>query len=166
MVRFASLVASVFVAGSAWAADPGPAALDALTAPVKKLVMAINMAAVAVPPGVFTDDALVQDDFAPYRWAGPGAATAWYAGLVGVTPKERADFRRQRAVLTVSAPTFARITADSAYFVLPSVFVFNDEAGKRIHQTGAWLMSERRVGKAWLIAGHAWAITGEAPAEK
>jgi hypothetical protein len=165
MIRFGVVVAGLLAAGVASAADPGPADFAAMTAPVKKLVVAINTGAVALPAGVFTDDASVQDDFGPYRWVGPGAAAAWYTGLIGGSAKEQADFRAMKAVLTVSAPKYARITGDTAYFVLPSVFVFND-SGKRIHQTGAWIMSERREGKGWLIAGHAWAITGETPSDK
>jgi hypothetical protein len=50
------------------------------------------------------------------------------------------------------------------YFVVPSTFLFDGDAGNRVGQTASWIMIKRRTTARWLIAGHAWAIGSETPA--
>jgi|GEM_PF-3398713 len=143
--------------GRAHAATP-----DAeLLAPVQRMVDAINHAEVAPPKGVFTTDATVIDDFAPYRWSGKSNAIDWYKGLLGTDAASRADFLALKGILSVGAPQFSRVTGDTAYFVLPGLFIFNESPIKRTRQTSTWVIAEKRIKDKWLIAAHAWAITGE-----
>ena len=134
--------------------------LAAITAPAHKLVEAINQGAASPPPHVFTKDAVVLDDFAPYHWSGKTTGKVWYGELVGATPEARAAFADMHAELAVEAPKFARVTGEAGYYVLPAVFQFND-SGKRIRQTGQWVINVRKVKSEWLIDGHAYAITSE-----
>jgi len=155
---FASVVCGVaLLAGAAKADDID---LAAITAPAHKLVEAINHPGSAAPAHVFTKNAVVLDDFAPYHWSGKANGTQWYRELVGTTPDTRKAFADMQAVLSVEEPKFARVTGDSGYYVLPATFLFT-ESGKRIHQTGQWVINVRKVGSEWLIDGHAFAITGE-----
>jgi len=156
-----ALTITAFTAGTAHAADDA-----ALAAPLKKLVDAINHADQVPPAGVFTNDAVVLDDFAPYRWSGKGNATNWYKDLVGTDAKSHADFLALKGILSVDSPKFSRITGDTAYFVVPGIFVFNTDPKTRIKQTSQWIISERLVHGHWLIAGHAWAIESETPVGK
>jgi hypothetical protein len=55
------------------------------------------------------------------------------------------------------------VTADTAYFVVPGLFLFNTDPKTRIRQTSEWVISEKHVHGRWLIAGHAWGITSETP---
>jgi len=156
--HFASLICgAAFLAGAAKADDLD---LVALTAPAHKLVDAINQGAKSAPSHIFTKDAVVLDDFAPYHWSGKTNGKVWYGELVGATPEAQAAFAGMHAVLSVEAPQFARVTGDSGYYVLPAVFHFTD-SGKRIRQTGQWVINVRKVKGEWLIDGHAYAITSE-----
>jgi hypothetical protein len=161
----AASVAALLAAGTARADEPAvsPADIAALTAPAQRLVDAINQASAAVPKDVFTRDAVVLDDFAPYHWNGKTHATDWYKGLLGATPKDHDDFVASKGVVKLGTAAFPMITGDHAYVVFPSSFDFND-GGKRTHMTAQWLFIEERVKGNWLIAGHSWAITAQGPA--
>jgi len=156
--HFASLICGAAVLAGAARADDID--LVAITAPAHKLVEAINQGAKAAPPHVFTKDAVVLDDFAPYHWSGKTTGKIWYGELIGATPEAQAAFTDMHAVLTVEDPKFARVTGESGYYVLPAVFLFND-SGKRIRQTGQWVINVKKVAGEWLIDGHAYAITSE-----
>jgi hypothetical protein len=156
-----ALTIAAFTAGTAHATDDA-----ALAVPLKKLVDAINHADTVPPAGVFTTDAVVLDDFAPYRWSGKGNATSWYKDLVGTDAKSHADFLAMKPALSVGSPKFSRITGETAYFVVPGTFVFNTDPKTRVRQTSQWIISERLVHGSWLIAGHAWAIESETPVGK
>jgi len=152
-----AIFALVLLGAVARADEPN---ISALMAPAQRLVDAINHADKALPAHIFTKDALVLDDFAPYLWAGKTNGRSWYGELVGTTPQTLSDFAAMHAQLSVDAPKFARVTGDRAYFVLPATFDFT-ESGKRIHQTAQWVMTLRNVKGEWLIAGHAYAIASE-----
>jgi hypothetical protein len=149
---------------AALAQEKAPTAAEraALLAPVTALAAAINQATPDTPSGVFTPDALVIDDFPPYRWngQGPTGADAWYHGLVGTDAASHAAFVASKAVVTPGKPRFGRITGDAAYVVLPTRFDYLED-GKQIHQTGEWLFTEQRAGGSWLISGSSFAITSE-----
>jgi hypothetical protein len=135
----------------------------AITAPAHRLVEAINHPSDKPPAHVFTKDAVVLDDFAPYHWSGKTNGKLWYGELVGNTPETRKAFADMQAVLSVEAPKFARVTGDAGYYVLPATFLFND-SGRRVHQTGQWVINVKKVGGEWLIDGHAFAIISETDA--
>ena len=132
----------------------------AVMQPVQKLVAAINSALPKIPVDVFTNDAIVIDDFAPYHWSGKSNAAQWYTELVGTTPKARADFAAMKGRVALGQPNFTRITKDSAYLVIPSSFDFTD-AGAHMHQTSEWVFNVVKVNGKWLIAGNAWAMKTE-----
>lgn len=159
--HFASLICGVaLLAGTAKADDID---LAAITAPAHKLVEAINHPEKAPPAHVFTKGAVVLDDFAPYHWSGKTNGKQWYGELVGTTPDARKAFADMQAVLSVEEPKFTRVTGEAGYYVLPATFLFT-ESGKRIHQTGQWVINVRKIGGEWLIDGHAFAITTESEA--
>jgi len=155
------LACGLMLAGTARADDVD---IAAITAPAHKLVEAINHPGKAAPAHVFTKDAVVLDDFAPYHWSGKTNGKVWFGGLVGTTPETRKAFADMQAELSVEEPKFARVTGDAGYYVLPATFLFTD-SGKRIHQTGQWVINVKKVGDEWLIDGHAFAITSESEAK-
>jgi hypothetical protein len=156
------LLAVAFCSVGAAASAAAPADDTALLmAPVQLLVAAINHGAATPPAGIFTVDSTVLDDFAPYRWSGKATGADWYSDLVGTKPADRVAFLALQGQLSVGAPSFLRVNGDDAYFVLPGTFSFNADPKTRVRQTAAWIITERREGGAWRIAGHAWAITGE-----
>jgi hypothetical protein len=151
---------------AATAAEHTPTAVEraSLLTPVHRLVQAINQASQTLPQGIFTPDANVIDDFAPYRWAGKTTAATWYTDLIGMAPRDHAAFLAMTPSLSVGVPRFARITDGSAYMVLPAIFVFSLGPKKRIRQTADWIFTETLNDGAWLIAGHAYGINSETPA--
>jgi hypothetical protein len=157
---FSALACGLIVAGPVLADDVDSAAI---TAPALRLVEAINHPGKAPPGHVFTKDAVVLDDFAPYHWSGKTNGKLWYGALVGTSDETRKAFTDMQAVLSVEAPKFARVTGDAGYYVLPATFLFTD-GGKRVRQTGQWVINVKKVGGEWLIDGHAFAITSESEA--
>jgi hypothetical protein len=147
----------ISLGGAARAEEPD---LKALAAPVAKLVAALNQGDTTLPAHVFTKDAVVLDDFAPFRWTGKGAAMTWYGGLLGTTPETQAAYKAMHLVMTVEAPHFANVTGDKAYFVIPSTLQFT-AGGKRTSQTAQWVFSAEKGKGGWLIASFGYAITGE-----
>jgi hypothetical protein len=157
---FPVLACGLITAGAARADDID---FTAITAPAHRLIEAINHPSAKPPAHVFTKDAVVLDDFAPYHWSGKTNGKLWYGALVGTTPEASKAFADMQAVLSVEAPKFARVTGDAGYYVLPATFLFTD-GGKRVHQTGQWVINVKKVGGEWLIDGHAFAITSESEA--
>lgn len=151
------LGAGLMLAGATHAQDLD---LPAITAPAQRLVAAINHGDKTAPARVFTKDAVVLDDFAPYHWSGKTNGKGWYQDLVGATPEDQAAFTAMKAVLSVEAPQFARVTGDAGYYVLPALFQFN-LGEKRIRQTGQWVINVKKIKGEWLIDGHDYAITSE-----
>ncbi len=171
-MKLNTLVAQCLLAGSlagpALAAERTPTQAEdiLLMAPVQRLVDAINHGQTSFPDGIFAPGAAMQDDFAPYHWSGAQAAQGWYGGLLGTNAADHAAFLALHGVISAGKPSFARITDDAAYFVVPGVFLFDLAPGKRIRQTATWVFSETHGPTGWLISGHAWAITGETDAGK
>lgn len=145
------------------AAVPGHASTLAVTkvlTPVQRLVVAINNAEARVPTGIFTSDAVVIDEFPPFHWSGKTSGTSWYGDLVGITPAKRAAFVASHARVSFGAPDSVKIEATTAYVVVPGRFEF-DEDGARVTQSSRWTFALVRRKVGWLIAGHAWGLTGE-----
>ena len=122
--------------------------------------MAINNAKPRLPPGIFTSDAVVIDEFPPFQWSGKTSGTTWYSDLVGITPTTRAAFVASHARVSFGAPDTVKIKATTAYLVVPGRFEY-DESGARVIQSSRWTFALVRRKVGWLIAGHAWSLTGE-----
>jgi hypothetical protein len=134
--------------------------LSALMAPIVILNAAINHADAHFPAEVFTPDAIIIDQFSPYRWTGQQGLTAenWYHGLVGLTKEAHAAFIALRGHVVVSETRITRLSSDSAYLVTTLAADYNEE-GRRVHVTGYELYTEKKVEGAWRISACAVVLT-------
>ncbi len=134
----------------------------AVLAPINQLVDAINQTKPTLPAGIFTADAVVIDEFAPFRWTGNGAAPRWYGELVGVTLAARAAFVAQHAKLAIGVPVTFKLENHTAYVVVPGTFEY-DENGEHFIETSQWAFNCVERGGHWLVAGNAWALMRKTP---
>ncbi|HEX3892577.1 MAG TPA: hypothetical protein VHW46_08395 [Terracidiphilus sp.] len=96
------------------------------------------------------------DEFAPYRWIGPHAAQDWaaaydkHAQATGVTDGS----------VKYSKPTRIEIEGSSAYVIVPTVYVYKQNA-KPTTEEGQMTFSLHREAAGWKIT--AWTWTGVKP---
>jgi ketosteroid isomerase-like protein len=131
------------------AASGGPS--DAVMQPVNALLAAANADDAAAMDRYVTGDAIVVDDFAPYRWTGPHAARQWWTDIdalfakVGIT----------QVHATASPVTQYSVSPDEAYVVVP-LSVSYLLKGKAAGNTGLWTCVVHRYGASWKVAVAAW----------
>jgi hypothetical protein len=162
--RFGPIVLATLSVPAALAqSSPAPDSRPLLV-PARAFADAFNSHSLALPKGVFLEDAAIIDGFSPFRWSGAGSAGHWYSLLMGVdeTPAEHAKRLAAKQHFELGEPRFMQIEKDGAYLVIPGVLTWV-ENGIAKKQTGQWVLAEKRIGDSWLISAHAWAITGETP---
>lgn len=162
--RLLPLLICAGIASSSLMAKPVEATKQtaAVLAPINRLVDAINQTKLLLPKGIFTSDAVVIDEFAPFRWTGVGAAPRWYSELVGVTPAARTAFIAQHATLSVGVPVTLRVEGHTAYVVVPGTFSYTENGGHYI-ENSHWTFNCVEQNGRWLIAGNAWGLVSKKP---
>ena len=143
----------------------------AIAAPIATLVNAFNAAwkggPTALPAGIFSDDVVIIDLFAPFRWSGTAEASAWYTTIM---PK-RAQWQAAHESVTLGKPfiTIAndrRLSrsggGDEAYVVYPAQLRYT-QRGIANTIDGQWAFTLRKRAGHWLITGHSWATIAEHP---
>lgn len=131
------------------AAHRGPS--DAVMEPINALIAAANADDAAAMDRYVTGDAVVVDDFAPYRWTGAHAARQWWTAIDALFAK--AGITNLRA--TASPVAQYSVSGDAAYVVVP-LAVSYELKGKRALSTGLWTCVVHRTGTAWRVAVVAW----------
>lgn len=130
-------------------ANQGPGA--AVMQPVDALIAATNANDAAAMDRYVTTDAVVVDDFAPYRWTGPHAARQWWTAIDALFRK--AGITKFHA--TASPVTQYSLSGDAAYVVVPLAVSYTLK-GKAARSTGLWTCVVHRSGAAWRVAVAAW----------
>ena len=103
----------------------------------------------------FAADATIVDEISPFRFAGTGAAAAWFDRLAAVNRDNGIENERTHP----SAPRDASAEGDAGYAVVPVRIAYR-QRGKAIVEDGAWTFALQNVGGTWKIAGAAFAPTG------
>jgi len=140
---------------------PGAAAEDDVSAlgllqPIDLLVASTNS---DLPSGVtsaYVAAPTIVDDFAPFRWSGPGAAANWLHDFQASTRFEGMS----RLNMVRHAPSYLRVTGSKAWAVVPMEMTFYMKA-KRRSEEGSWTFVLVWNGKAWRIDSSAWAQTSD-----
>jgi ketosteroid isomerase-like protein len=154
MKRQILLLAAIFsIAAPAMATSP-PAAV---MAPIKAMLAATNADNGAGLAAFYTPDAAVVDEFAPYMWTGPTAATQWWAGV----DKQIAQMGTHAIHAAAQPIKHFDVTGDSAYVVVPLIISYIVK-GKPEHETGLFTLTLRRSGSTWKIATQTWATATSA----
>lgn len=155
MKRFVLLVAVMFGIGCSGSAraDIARDASDAVV-PVTAVIAAIkNDDAVAVST-LYSNDAVVVDERAPFEWTGSGAGARWLSASRDWSKWSRriAHFRAALANIQVDAGS------GNAYVVVAGAFSSTDPK-KPWEQHGTLTFTLRKSDGSWKISSQAWTRT-------
>jgi hypothetical protein len=101
--------------------------------------------------GIFTSDAVVVDENAPFVWRGANAGTAWWNGLTVLMK------RAHMGHLHVGAMKVGeyRQSQTDAYLV-ESMLITGTQAGKPFAESGTMTFTFHKTGGRWLISTEVW----------
>jgi hypothetical protein len=145
---------AVLLAGARGWADAAPS--GAMLEPVHELVRFMSTLPAGKHPRVFASRGIcIIEDFAPYLFCGPHAASRWEAGFrahsnEGALSELAAQFE--------TAYDFSQ-SEDRAYFSLPTTWTGRTQ-GRAFEEHGAWSFVLLREAGGWRIAGYGWGVTG------
>lgn len=146
---------AIGVAGMMLAAAPAFAAQSnpppQITALVQRVASATNHDRGSALQGLYTPDAVVIDENAPYVWRGASAGAAWWRGVDAVVAKAHL---RSFGASFKPASEF-RLTGNDAYMVQPTT-VHGMENGKRFSEPGTMTYTFHRAGGTWKISTQVW----------
>jgi hypothetical protein len=141
---------STIITPAAAADAPDPEML-AVAERVARFIESLDAAEIA---GVFADrDVTIIENFAPYRFDGPGAVDAWASGM-----RAHRDATSDLHHVFGEPQDFSR-TGDRVFFALPTTWT-GTYRGKSFTETGGWAFMLTRQQDAWRVLSYAWAVTG------
>jgi hypothetical protein len=112
----------------------------------------------ALPPEhaqVFAERGVcIIENFAPFLFCGPDAATRWEAG---VRAHFAEDGLESLAVTFGEAQDFS-VAGTRAYFSLPSTWTGLTH-GRRFEEHGAWAFVLEKASQGWRIKGYGWGVS-------
>jgi hypothetical protein len=148
IVTIAAFVAAAFTL-SAHAVSAAP---PAVLAPIAAFVRTSNAGDRAEFLKLFTPDATVVDNFAPYRFTPPNGPAKWYDGFNA----DAAASGSTDGVISTRAPKYVRVTGDRAWIVMPTDYRYKLKGTPEL-ETGSLVFTESRVHGTWLITSMSWA---------
>jgi hypothetical protein len=138
-----------------------PTTGDDAAAPVRQFIDGFNSGNVQSVFAAYASGPItIVDEFAPHIWTGPNAAHEWadaydkHARATGVTDGK----------VTYSKPTRIVEDANTAYIVMPTLYLYN-EHGKPLKEEGQITAVMNRESGAWKIRGWTWAGVKPHPAQ-
>jgi len=99
-----------------------------------------------------TDDAVVIDVLAPYRWTAPGACGAWVEAFGAWIKENEAVLGKTR----LGKVRYVEVTGQHAYLDVAASFTMTVK-GKPASGRGTWTFAMRKSGGHWQIEGWSWA---------
>ena len=141
------------LAGSAQAAtQPNTAAL---IAPIQGVLAAINHN--TDYSRFLTSDALIVDEFPPFVWHGPTAASAWHRDFNTVMHQAHLTYSNG----VISKPRFVIPVPRRAYVTVPTTVHYVDAKRKPQTETGEWTFVLIRTPAGWKISADTWSKTSD-----
>ncbi|HEY2822459.1 MAG TPA: nuclear transport factor 2 family protein [Candidatus Acidoferrum sp.] len=138
-----------------------PATGDDASAPLRQFIDGFNSGNVQSAFAAYSSGPItIIDEFAPHIWTGPNAAHDWadaydkHAQVTGVTDGK----------VTYGKPTRTELTADVAYVVMPTVYVYK-ENGKPLKEEGQMTAVLNRESGTWKIRAWTWSGVKPHPAK-
>jgi hypothetical protein len=101
--------------------------------------------------GIFTSDAVVVDENAPFVWRGANAGTAWWNGLTVLMKRAHMGHLHVGAVRVGEY----RQSPTDAYLV-ESMLITGTQAGKPFAESGTMTFTFHKAGGRWLISTEVW----------
>jgi ketosteroid isomerase-like protein len=144
----------IALALAALSAGPAVAAEDAaVMASVNQFVDGFNKGDTKMILGSSSDQMAIIDEFAPHMWHGPGALQKWMDDFDADAKKNGIS----DCVVTLGTPKHVDVTGDYAYAVIPTDYTFKQH-GKATKETNSIITLALQKGAAgWKITGWAWA---------
>jgi ketosteroid isomerase-like protein len=130
------------------ASPPGP------TATVSEFINSFNKGDSKAAEATHTADAVIIDEFAPHRWVGPGAFSAWAAAL----EKDGKDKGQSAQHVGLGKADRVLVEGDTAYVVVPATYTYK-EKGKAMVEPAHMAFSLAKGADGWKINGWTWAGT-------
>jgi ketosteroid isomerase-like protein len=131
-------------------ADNPPTEIQTL---IDNHVNAFNSQNLALFLSVFSDDAIIIDGIAPYRWLNPNAPANWLADV----EKWRQSLGVSHERLTFEMG-FSNVEGDHAYAVIAGTLTVTIK-GQTMVRTGTLAYTFSKRGEAWKIDAQAWGRT-------
>jgi SnoaL-like domain len=138
-----------------------PTTGDDASAPLRQFIDGFNSGNVQSAFAAYAAGPItIVDEFAPHIWTGPNAAHDWadaydkHAQVTGVTDGK----------VTYGKPTRTELTADVAYVVMPTVYLYK-ENGKPLKEEGQITAVLHRESGAWKIRAWTWSGVKPHPAK-
>jgi ketosteroid isomerase-like protein len=101
--------------------------------------------------GIFTSDAVVVDENAPFVWRGANAGTAWWNGLAVLMKRAHMGHLHVGAVKVGEY----RQSPTDAYLV-ESMLIAGTEGGKPFAESGTMTFTFHKTAGRWLISTEVW----------
>lgn len=124
-------------------------------APIMKLANAIVHTAETDDPsglaGIFTNDATVVDENAPFVWRGAGAGTAWWSVVDGVTRKAKMT---HLAIANARITEFVQTPTDA--YMIEAMTITAATPAKPFAESGLQTYTFHKTGGTWLISSMVW----------
>ena len=128
---------------------------------VTTAINAINSFNIDAVANLYTPNAVVADDEAPYSWNGPTAGIQW----LNAVEKACKDNRVTKLKGTIEPVNVFQQSADNVYVVIPVSFTGKLPGKQNFSVKGAFAFVLRQENGKWLIKSQAWlqrkAINGE-----
>ncbi len=125
---------------------------DAMMVPVRAVADFMATLDDAHLEGVFGNDVIIIENFAPYVFRGPDAVARWRVGF-----RAHAETLADLKAAFGPPQDFSR-DGDRAYFVLPTAWTGRTR-GKAFAEDGAWAFVLAEDGPRWRMVSYAWAVT-------
>jgi ketosteroid isomerase-like protein len=122
--------------------------MDVVTATIN----AINSFDIAAVADLYTPNAVVTDDEAPYSWNGPTAGVQW----VNAVEKVCKNNRLTKLKGVIEPINVYQQSADNCYIVVPVSFTGTLPGRQRFSVRGAFTFVLRQVNGKWLIKSQGW----------
>ncbi len=134
----------------AWAL-PASAAPNPVLAPIVAAMKAANAGDRAGLIALFSADAVVVDNFAPYRFTSPNGVGKWYDGFGADAVASHAT----DGVITIKPPRYLHVHADRAWAVVPTNYRYQLR-GTPALETVTLVFTLSRLNGVWKITTMSW----------
>ena len=122
--------------------------MDAVTAAIE----AINSFELKAVADLYTPNAVIADDEAPYSWNGPTAGVQWINAIERACKSNRLTNLKG----TIEPINFFQQSEDNFYIVVPVSFAGNLPGKRHFSVKGAFTFVLRQENGKWLIKSQTW----------
>lgn len=151
-----ALLAAGAAAAKVSAGAPFP--VKAAMAPVDSVIAAMATGDSKRLAGVYSNDAVIVDNQAPFQWTGANAGANWFAA----TAARWGKLWYGKFVPTVHSPLLPasemQFAPGSAYVIVPGRLASRNSS-KPIAQSGALTFTLRKVSGTWKITSQVWTVS-------